>query len=279
MRAARWLGRAAARSSESGQMRTYLDRLWQLRWFLMAMAANDLRRRFHRSWLGIFYLVVAPLAFALVLGFVFSRIFGRGFVDYVPFVLSGILVWEMISGACLQGAHAIVGAEGYIRHYPLPFALYPLRTAISVFVQSLFALAVLLAWIVVLRPGFVDAAWWSLLVTLPLLFVITVALCVLFAVANTLSRDVAHFATIAFPAFWMISPITIPPDAYRNAGAGWLVDANPVYHLAELIRAPLLTGAWPPAHSLVAAIAMAIVATALAVASVALTGPRLVYRL
>ena len=260
-------------------MTAYLNRLWQLRWFLQAMAVNDLRRRFHRSWVGVFYLVIAPLAFALVLGYVFSRIFGRGFIDYVPFVLSGILVWEMVTGACTQGAHAIVGAEGYIRHYALPFALYPLRTAIAVFLQSLFALGVLVAWMLVLRPHVVNVAWLSLLATLPLLFVTTVALAVLFAVANTLSRDVAHFATIAFPAFWMISPITIPPDAYRNAGAGWLVDANPVFHLAELIRAPLLAGTWPPLHSVMIAGITACVAVAAALCAVAATGPRLVYRL
>jgi len=44
---------------------------------------------------------------------------------------------------------------------------------------------------------------------------------------------------------WFVSPIYFEASLFRNGGLGVLVDFNPIYHLLEIVRAPLLRGEWP----------------------------------
>jgi lipopolysaccharide transport system permease protein len=51
---------------------------------------------------------------------------------------------------------------------------------------------------------------------------------------------------------------------FRDAGLDWLIDWNPVYHVLELVRAPLLGGRWPSASDFGFSLATASVLAVLA---------------
>jgi lipopolysaccharide transport system permease protein len=48
-------------------------------------------------------------------------------------------------------------------------------------------------------------------------------------------------------AMYFVSPIFLDAKLFRDGGLGALVDYNPIYHLLEIVRAPLLRGEWPTA--------------------------------
>jgi lipopolysaccharide transport system permease protein len=258
-------------------MSVELTELWRLRGFLRMMALHDLRRRFRRSEAGLFYLVLQPLAFALALGWVFGHIFHHPFVEFVPFVLCGTVIWEALTSACLAGGQSIIGAEGYVRHYRLPLMLHPLRAAAGVVVQAMAGLALVVAWTVLALGRSPSLSWLAVPAGFVLLAATAAALATASSIATARVRDCAPLMTMAFPLLWLMSPIGVPPGAFRDAGAGWLVDANPVYHLAEWLRAPLLRGEWPSARSIGMALALCAVSVALAAILVRQTGRRFVY--
>jgi lipopolysaccharide transport system permease protein len=65
------------------------------------------------------------------------------------------------------------------------------------------------------------------------------------AYVGTLFRDLPHALGLVLQAFWFVSPIYFDAQVFRNGGLGALVDYNPVYHLLQIVRAPLLQGQWP----------------------------------
>ena len=58
-------------------------------------------------------------------------------------------------------------------------------------------------------------------------------------------RDLPHELGLVLPALWFMSPIYHEPKVFRGGGLDVLVDSNPIYHLLQIVRAPLLHGEWP----------------------------------
>ena len=65
------------------------------------------------------------------------------------------------------------------------------------------------------------------------------------AIIGTLFRDFSQLVTLLLQALWFASPVFFSPQVFINSGIGFLVYNNPVYHLLELIRAPILYGIFP----------------------------------
>ncbi len=58
---------------------SYLAAIWRSRYFWLNLVGADLRARWRRSTLGIFWTLLQPVGFALLLTFVLGRILGVGF--------------------------------------------------------------------------------------------------------------------------------------------------------------------------------------------------------
>jgi lipopolysaccharide transport system permease protein len=80
-----------------------------------------------------------------------------------------------------------------------------------------------------------------------LLALIAWPLVTLLAYIGSRVRDLPNVMTLILQACWFVSPIFFEADMFRRAGLGALVDDNPVYHLLQIVRAPLLEGRWPTA--------------------------------
>ena len=50
-----------------------------------------------------------------------------------------------------------------------------------------------------------------------------------------------------FQGLWFVSPVYFEAKLFRSGNLDALVDYNPVYHLLQIVRAPLLQGHWPTA--------------------------------
>jgi len=46
-------------------------------------------------------------------------------------------------------------------------------------------------------------------------------------------------------AFWFVSPVYFEAKLFRSGGLHALIDYNPIYHVLQIARAPLLDGEWP----------------------------------
>ncbi|GLH21734.1 hypothetical protein BR1R3_44760 [Pseudomonas atacamensis] len=66
-------------------------------------------------------------------------------------------------------------------------------------------------------------------------------------------------------SLWFISPVYFEAKMFKNGGLHALVDYNPIYHLLQLIRAPLLQGEWPTWQNYAFSIGTAIFFGALAI--------------
>lgn len=112
-------------------MRAYLAAIWTCRFFWLSLVQMDLRSRYRGSMLGIFWSLLHPLAMTAILCVVFSCFFKQDLRIYAPLVFTGLTFWGFFGAVVVQGCMCFFQGESYIRQFPAPMAIYPLRNVLG----------------------------------------------------------------------------------------------------------------------------------------------------
>jgi lipopolysaccharide transport system permease protein len=223
----------------------YFVDIWSARYFWTHLALSDLRTRWRRSYLGALWSILQPLGMTILIAFVLGRLMNLDVVDYAPYILSGIIFWEFLSATANAGSLAFVQNEPYIKQHRHPLAIYTLRTVLANSILLMLASVSLLGWILVVRPANIGWCWLSLPLSIPLLLLTAWPLATILAYITVRFRDIPHALGLVLQALWFVSPVYFETKFFRDAGLNGFIDYNPVYHLLQTVRAPLLSGEWP----------------------------------
>ena len=199
----------------------------------------DFRLGFRRSTLGVGWIFVNLLITILAIGVVYSTLLGQQVKGFLPFLAAGLVVWTYLTSSMVEGSNAFVGSEGYIKQIEMPPYIYVLRFFVS---NSLKMLVSLSAYAVVAMIFGVEFRW-GMLWSVPGLLVLAFAsllLIAIFAHLNARFRDVAHVASLGLQMLFYVTPVLWPPEMLKGHRLRLLVDLNPLYHLLEVVRQPLL---------------------------------------
>ncbi len=165
--------------------------------------------------------------------------------EFAPFVYSGLVVWEFISGSVTAGCFSIIGASPYIMLRKLPLAIYPLRSVIASGVTSVVGLSGLLLWMLCTDATKLGFPLLSLAWSLPLIVLICWPLAIISGFINAKFRDFQQGVGLLLQAIWYVSPVFLDPSLFKAARIGFVVEYNPVTHVLNLVRSPLLAGCFP----------------------------------
>jgi lipopolysaccharide transport system permease protein len=223
----------------------YVNDIWASRYFWIHLTLSDLRARWRRSFFGMSWCILQPLGMTLLLSFVFGKIFKTDIRAYAPYILSGMIIWEYITATAMNGSLAFVQADAYIKQCRHPLAIYTLRTALTNLIVLSLASVSLLGWVLVVFPQNINVSWFELLLAYPILLMIAWPLATILAYAATRFRDIPYALGLIFQSIWFISPIYFEEKVFLTSDLRFLIDYNPIYHLLELFRAPLLRGMFP----------------------------------
>lgn len=242
-------------------------RLWRL------LGWNDILQRYRRSALGPFWITLSMAIFIVMLGFLYGRLFKLNVVDYIPYVAAGLITWGFISGAALECCAAFTENGGIIKQLSLPFSLYVFR-AVWRSLIVFFHTAVLMIPIAMILGIHVSVAVLLVVPGLALICINQIWVGIVVAVLSTRYRDVVQLVATAVQIGMFATPIMWPVSSLH--GAEIVADVNPLYHLIELVRAPLL-GAFPRPLSWFYVLVMCVVGYGIAIALLGRARRRIVY--
>ena len=245
-------------------------RAWPI-WVIMGW--DDIRQRYRRSVLGPFWITLSMGAFILLLGIIYSRLFHMEIEHYLPYLSVGYIVWGFMSATVNDGCVAFIDPNRIIKQIKLPYSVYILRMVWRNFIIFLHTIVIYLPIAIVFKiePNL------KMLLAVPGLILVCVNLVWLTAVIAILStryRDIQPIVGTAVQLGMFATPIMWPISSLGDAKI--VAEINPVYHLIEITRAPLL-GEFAGLHSWLAAIALAIVGSVLAVALLVRASRRIVF--
>lgn len=200
-----------------------------------------------------------------LLSVVFSKMFNTEITQLAPYILSGMIIWEFVIASAVGGSLAFIQADAYIKQCTHPLAIYTLRTVFTnIMVLSMASLS-LVAWVLIVMPQNFGWSWLAALAIFPVLFFIAWPMATILAYIATRFRDLPHALTLILQAMWFVSPIYFEAKLFRDGGIAWLIEYNPIYHMLEIVRAPLLHGLWPTFENFAFSFVTIIILTALAI--------------
>ncbi len=233
-------------------------RLWT------TLAFNDILSRYRGSLLGPFWITLSTGAFVIGIGIVYGRLMHVPTEKYVPWMATGVVIWNFISSTVLESGDAYIHSSVIIRSGSLPLPIFVWRVICRSIVNLAHQVTVIIA----------VALWFHFLlkINLPMLVVGTVLVVVnvswvsfFTAIAAARFRDIQQVNATLIQLVFFISPVIwIPSDmqGVQNLQS-LLLTLNPVYHLLNAMRNPIL-GLPVPLHSIAFLVVMAVLGWALA---------------
>ena len=205
---------------------------------------QDIKQRYRRSVLGPFWITIGTATTAIAMGGLYSKLFHLDLAVHLPYVTLGLIIWNLLNAAILEGADVFVANEGLIKQLPTPLSVHVYRLVwrqLILFAHNI----VIYVPIAIIFPK----PWsWADLAVIPALALIMlncvwVALC--FGILATRYRDIAPLLFSVVQLLFLMTPIIWNYDTLRAQGATrWMafIEFNPLFHFMDLMRMPLLGG-------------------------------------
>jgi homopolymeric O-antigen transport system permease protein len=242
---------------------------WRERELWAHLGWQDIKQRYRRSVLGPFWITISQGVLALGLGVLYSTLFKLHLPTFLPFIVTGFIVWGFISGCLSEGMETFISNEGLIRHLPAPLTVYALRTiwrqTIMFGHNMLVYLIVIIAFFGAvdhpyeLDDGVCDASssaichpglGWYTLTAIPAFVLLALNggwVALLLGTVSTRFRDFPQLIGSIIQLTFYLTPIVWPIDQLYSDGdrssVSWalpFVYLNPLYHFVQIIRAPLI---------------------------------------
>jgi ABC-type polysaccharide/polyol phosphate export permease len=221
------------------------------------------KRRYRRTVLGPFWNVAMLTIYVLAVGIVGAGLFQQNIDEYLPYLMSGMIAWTLISTIILESCSLFVVGHALFRNVRFEYSTLAYALVwrnLIVYIHNLiayFAIALLL------NPRLIGVT--ALLAVPGLLIVLVngVWIALLVGMFCLRFRDVQPLVQSAIQVFMLITPIFWSADSLSGVRQFVFVQLNPVYRLIDVVRAPLL-GTVPTAASYAAAFAISVVGWCLA---------------
>jgi len=219
------------------------------------MAWSDVRARYKRSVLGPLWITLSTAFGVVGLGFVWSALFHLERRTYIPTLTIGLILWQFISGTIIESSSVFIRQTGLIKNLDLPISLHA-QLVLRQFIN--FAHNIPLYFVVVLVLG--SPLNWNCLWAIPALALLIMNLfwiVLLIGVLGTRFRDLEYLISTAMPLLMFFSPVMYSPENLPATTAKFIW-FNPVAHLIEIVRYPLL-GKIPPDFIIASNLALLII--------------------
>lgn len=202
-----------------------------------ALAANDIRSRYRRTYIGPFWITISTGCTALAIGIIYGQFFGQAVGSYLPYFTAGIVIWSLIASVLGEATTCLIGAGSLIKASNMPVVFHVMRMIQRNFIVMLHnLLIVILLWIVLRWP-----VGWDALLAVPgfaLLYLFMTGVSLTISIICVRYRDVSPLVTAVTQFLFFASPIIWYPEQLRFGTL--ILHLNPIAYFLAVTRDPLL---------------------------------------
>jgi len=237
------------------------------------LAWQEIRQRYRRSVLGPFWLTISIGVMIAGMGPLYSRLFGQATASYFPHLAVSFVVWMLIASLINEACTAFITAEGLIKEGHMPLSVHVMRVVWkNVIIFGHHALILIVVFIAYPPP--INAS----LLLVPVA-VLAIALNAIWAglflgMLCARFRDIPLIIQSIVQVMFFLTPVLWRPESLGRHV--WAAQWNPLNHLLEIVRGPLVDGRIA-VHSWIAVLAMMVAGFALVIPVFARFRARIAY--
>lgn len=241
-----------------------LREIVRFRELLWVLALRDLKVKYRQAVVGVAWVVIQPLATALVFVLLFGLLGKTPATEGTPygvFVLPGVVLWQLFANTVAQATGCLVANQNLIGKVYFPRLILPLAAAANSVIDFVVGLVVVAgvlvvygiapAWTVVFAPAFVVLA-----------LAAAVAVSALTSALNAIYRDVGFAVPFALQIGMFVSPVIYATDVLIPERWRLLLCLNPMTGALEGFRWALFGNTAFPTESVAIGTATATISLA-----------------
>lgn len=233
-------------------MSKYLQNYIKFQPLLGELVARDIKIKYRRSILGVFWTLLNPLCMMAVLSVVYSNLFKFAVDNFPLYLLSGQVVFNFYSEVTNSAMGAIIGNAALIKKVYMPKYLFVVSRTVS---SAINLGASFCALIVVMAVTRSELHWTILFSWFPLIFLIifSAGVGLTLAALTVKFRDIMHLYSVFVTALMYLTPVIYP----MNILPAWLakiVLLNPITNIMMMFRDTVMYGSLPGLTNIVIAV-------------------------
>lgn len=247
---------------ERPPLRAYVAEAWRRRRFAFTLASYRLISALVPNRLGVLWIVLKPLALALIYGTIFNFVLAGAArpANFVPFLIVGVFVFEFFTGCFGGGAKAVTGNAKLVQSLGFPRILLP----VSVVAEQAMRIVPVILLLGILLIIFGEPVTWSWLLIFPILAVMAVfnlGLALVVARLSVYARDVQQFIPIVNRVLFYATGVFFNVDGAlaQHPVALTIAHLIPTYEFISAARQVLIESYTAPLLAWIAAPVWAVV--------------------
>lgn len=249
----------------AGAPRGFLNSLantWRWHEFATELALQKSLARYRTMLLGPLWIVIAFALYAVGMAFLFSMLLNRPFGTYLPYLTTGLFMWNMISGSISEGPRMLLDYKSLILQGQIPITVYPLISNLRQWIVMLHGLPVVLIVLAITPNVFTSNLLW-LIPGLIIITVFCISISLILAIVGAYLPDLGEIVSSGMRFVFFFTPVIWMAEQRPELIV--LAHVNPLYYFVEAFRGPILATSDPPFIMAVAASIAAVTAVTAAV--------------
>jgi ABC-type polysaccharide/polyol phosphate export permease len=213
----------------------------------------EVKRRYRRTVIGPFWTSLSLLVFVIGLGSVGSGLLSKQAQEYLPFLVSGMVVWVLLSSIIIEGSALFIGGAGLLRQMNFEYSILAYSLVwrnLIIFAHNMIVYLMIFA---IYAPEKLSLMVFAAVPGLIILLVNGVWIALLLGTFSMRFRDVQQMIQNIVQIAMFVTPLFWPPESLNGIRRVLFVGLNPLYHLLSIVRDPLM-GNLPHLNSYIAAL-------------------------
>lgn len=179
---------------------------------LKLLTEKEIILKYRRSYMGIFWSLLNPLLFSIVLFVAFKIVLRFEVKDYLLFILSALFPWTWFSTSVSISSGSLIANVNLIKKVLFPRYFLPISVILAQLVNLLFALPIVVGLVFLYdkSPGLI---WFA---GIPVLIfvqgIITSGFSFAVSSMNAYFRDIEHLISVFITMLFYVTPIFYPAD-------------------------------------------------------------------
>lgn len=205
------------------------------RFLLGELVKKDIKLKYRRSYLGIFWTLLEPILTTVVLTFVFGKMRGVRDAQFPVYILTGRLLYSFYSNSTKSAMKSIRSNSAMIKKVYIPKYMYPFATVLSNYIIFLISLIVLFGALFVFN---VMPTFYILQSIIPLFLILILAIGsgMILATLAVFFRDLEYLWSVALMIIMYTSAIFYRIKDLHLGDSIWVFKLNPLFVIIDTLR-------------------------------------------
>ncbi len=208
--------------------------LYNYRELLKTSIQKEIRGKYKKSFLGIFWSFLNPLLQLAVYAFIFPMILKNEQDNYIMFLFVALIPWTFFTTAVNQGTDVVVQNGNIVKKVYFPRTILPVSVVTSAAINFMISTIIVIIFAIFTGLGISKYILFYPLVLL-IQYLVTLGIVLMLSSITVYLRDLQHIIGVVIQVLFYATPIVYAPSSIPQQFS-FILTLNPMSHVINAYR-------------------------------------------